>query len=455
VKVAVRFAAIAAILLASCTESSAPDTAAPPEVFLRALSPVSMTGQVGTVVPNSPTVIAEDAEGRPVAGVTVTFASTTSVLPADRSFVTHSDGIAMLSGWMIATKVGDNEVTASVKGKAGVRFSALGTAGPAAQILKYLGDGQVGSPGLPLTLAPTVRVSDKYDNAVAGMLVRFIVETDGARVTRSEATTDSNGLASAGTWTLGVSGVQELSVQVQQLASVKFNAVAIPNFLAACNAIGELLENVTLNSQLTGDNCRDEQGRRYQVAPVTAGQDGVPLEFNLTSTDFDTRLMLVDSLGDVVAINDNLSGSTTNSGFQAYLPAKGSRLVAAAAKPEGAGRYQLSYADPKPDYTGCHPTFVYRGFSRVQSLSQYLCNGSQYDQFLIMSTAGRSLTVEVLDLDYSNWYVTLVAPNGDQYPLYYVPGTYKYEVSLASTISGIYRLEVSADGGSSYKLTVR
>ncbi len=80
----------------------------------------------GTLLPTDPAARVEDSGGNPVAGVTVTFATSDgSVDPT--SAVTNAQGIAT-TDWTISTTPGENELTASAPGAGSVTFTATGTA---------------------------------------------------------------------------------------------------------------------------------------------------------------------------------------------------------------------------------------------------------------------------------------------------------------------------------------
>jgi len=91
------------------------------------------------------------------------------------------------------------------------------------------GDAQIGPPGAPLDQAPSVRVTDGEGAGVSGLVVTFTVVRGGGSVSRPTVSTDAEGRASAGVWTLGdEQGAQELRAAVQGVGSVVFRATARP-----------------------------------------------------------------------------------------------------------------------------------------------------------------------------------------------------------------------------------
>ncbi|MFV1987614.1 MAG: leishmanolysin-related zinc metalloendopeptidase, partial [Gemmatimonadota bacterium] len=98
---------------------------------------------------------------------------------------------------------------------------------PATNIVVSGGDSQTAAPGQAVSTAPEVRVTNPQGNGVAGIAVQFAVVSGGGSVSKPTTTTNSQGTASAGTWTLGgQSGIQQLRATVSGLGSVIFSATA-------------------------------------------------------------------------------------------------------------------------------------------------------------------------------------------------------------------------------------
>jgi len=93
---------------------------------------------VNTPVPTAPSVIVRDANGNPVAGVSVTFAVASgggTVAPTS-PVTTGANGIAAVTSWTLGTTAGPNTLTATATGLTGspLTFTATGTAGAASSI---------------------------------------------------------------------------------------------------------------------------------------------------------------------------------------------------------------------------------------------------------------------------------------------------------------------------------
>jgi adhesin/invasin len=164
----------------------------------------NQTATVNTAVAIAPSVLVTDANGNPVAGVTVTFAVTggagslTGATPA-----TNGAGIATLGSWTLGTAAGANSISATVASVGSVTFNATSTAGAAASIVLSTGNGQTAAAGSAVAVNPAVLVSDQFGNPVAGTAVTFAVTAGGGSVTGGSTTSNASGIAMVGSWTLG------------------------------------------------------------------------------------------------------------------------------------------------------------------------------------------------------------------------------------------------------------
>lgn len=172
-------------------------------------------GQVAaaaTAVPVPPAVIAKDADGNPVAGVSVSFAVATgggSVDPVTE-VITGTDGIAALTAWTLGPLAGPNTLEASAAGLVGspITFTASGTAGAASQLAITGGDDLTGPVATTLGTAHEVRVTDATGNPVAGVTITWSA-IGGGSVSSPTSVTDADGRATT-TRTLGpTAGTQQ------------------------------------------------------------------------------------------------------------------------------------------------------------------------------------------------------------------------------------------------------
>jgi len=162
---------------------------------------------VNTAVATAPAVIVEDQFGNAVSGVSVTFAvaSGGGTVNPTTAVLTNASGIAAVTSWTLGTAVGSNSLTASSTGLSGspLTFTATATAAPASQVAVNGGNGQSATVNTAVAVAPSVIVKDQFGNPVAGVSVTFAVASGGGSITVGAATTNANGIATVGSWTLG------------------------------------------------------------------------------------------------------------------------------------------------------------------------------------------------------------------------------------------------------------
>ena len=82
-------------------------------------------------------------------------------------------------------------------------FTVTGIADVASQMAVNDGTGQSAAPSTAVLGRPSVIIKDKNGNAKSGVAVTFAVASGGGTATGLSATTDANGLATVGSWTLG------------------------------------------------------------------------------------------------------------------------------------------------------------------------------------------------------------------------------------------------------------
>lgn len=195
---------------------------------ITANSALSQSAVVGTAVATPPSVKVLDTNGNPVSGRTITFAiASGGGSLTGSSATTGSDGVATLGSWTLGTTAGANTVTASGDNLIGspITFSATGTAGAAVSLTKVSTDPQTTTINTAVSSPPSVKVVDQYGNGVPGQTVTFAVTSGGGAVTGAVRTTDSNGIATAGSWILGpVAGSNALTATRTGLTTVTFAA---------------------------------------------------------------------------------------------------------------------------------------------------------------------------------------------------------------------------------------
>ena len=208
-----------------------------PPAAMVAVAPLAQGGTAGAAVAAAPAVRVTDAEGRPVAGVEVTFTVTAgSGLMGSGSRTTDPGGIATAGSWTLGPRVGPNEVTATAPGLTPVVFSASAAPGATATLARAGGDGQTGVVGSVLADSLDVRVADANGNPVSGVVVSFAITAGGGALSPSAAATGANGVART-RMTLGrQAGTATASASAGALPQVAFTAQAVagaPTLMAA------------------------------------------------------------------------------------------------------------------------------------------------------------------------------------------------------------------------------
>ena len=186
------------------------------------------TATVASAVSLAPSVVVRDQNGDAMAGVTVTFTisggggALTGAAPE-----TDASGIATVGSWTLGTSMGENTLVASAAGKTAT-FTATGTPDAPAAVEHVEGtDGQSATAGTAVALAPAVRVADSYGNPIEGIGVTFAVTPEVGAITGGAQSTDQNGIATVGAWTLGsTAGLYEMTATAEGLDPLTFTATA-------------------------------------------------------------------------------------------------------------------------------------------------------------------------------------------------------------------------------------
>ena len=247
------------------------------------------------------------------------------------------------------------------------------------------------APGADVDDRPSVVVKDQNDQPMAGVHVIFAVASGGGSVTGSNVTTDVNGVATVGSWTLGsAEGTNTLTATAASLPPVLFTANAADPCVLYPHTLGS-----TTNGELTRSDCSYSDGSFVDFYAVTLSTAGTVV-FNQTSSAFDAFLILYDVDANLIGINDNLSTSSSDSRIKAILPAGTYVVGANSLAVNVTGTYQLrSSVDGGGNVTNCEVVFVVKGSASTESLQATDCprNTNFYeDRYIIYLTAGQSIT---------------------------------------------------------------
>ena len=171
-----------------------------------------------------------------------------------------------------------------------------------ASLATSAGDAQQAASGAAVPVAPAVLVRDASGQPLAGVVVTFSVVDGGGRLTDSTPTTDAQGVARVGAWTLGANGAQRVRAQVGSLTPVTFAASLLRGTERYVSTIGTTGGTFTITQPEYAFN-----GLALTV-PAGALSDGTRFEFReLPDAPTLTLPPGVSRVGAVLEISTNQS----------------------------------------------------------------------------------------------------------------------------------------------------
>jgi hypothetical protein len=199
-----------------------------PPAAIAADSGSGQTAPAGSALPERLVARITASDGSGVANVWVRFAVTLGggTVSAD-SVLTDATGRGGVA-WTLGNVVGTQTVTATTARLAGASASFTATSTPtgAGAIAIAAGDAQSALVGTAVATAPSVLVTDGQGNPIPNVGVTFAVTQGNGSLTGATPTTDGNGIATVGSWTLGPTvGLNALSATVTGLTPVQFVAL--------------------------------------------------------------------------------------------------------------------------------------------------------------------------------------------------------------------------------------
>ena len=167
------------------------------------------TGTIGKPVKDVPAVRVLDAANIGVPGYTVTFEVASgggSVTGA--TGVTNEGGYVSVGSWILGPTPGTNTLTATAGTLQGspVVFTATGVQPPPSAMAIFAGQDQNALANTQVPIRPAVIVTDASGDGVAGVTVVFSIRSGSGSISGAGAVTDSKGVATLGSWTLGIGG---------------------------------------------------------------------------------------------------------------------------------------------------------------------------------------------------------------------------------------------------------
>jgi hypothetical protein len=168
------------------------------------------TGTIGKPVTDAPAVRVLDAANIGVPGYTVTFdvASGGGSVITGATAVTNEGGYASVASWVLGPTPGTNTLTATAGTLQGspVVFTATGVQPPPSAMAIFAGQDQSALANTQVPIRPAVIVTDASGNGVPGVTVVFSIRSGSGSISGAGAVTDAKGIATLGSWTLGIGG---------------------------------------------------------------------------------------------------------------------------------------------------------------------------------------------------------------------------------------------------------
>lgn len=157
-----------------------------------------------------PVIQLADINGQPVAtaGVPVTASILTGggTLDGTVSVTTASNGAATFTNLSIAGTVGLRSLTFAAPSLENATATVTLIAGVPSATATVGGNNQSAAAGASVAVAPSVKISDADGNPVPGSAVTFSVTAGGGSLTGANQTTNTVGIATVESWTLGTTG---------------------------------------------------------------------------------------------------------------------------------------------------------------------------------------------------------------------------------------------------------
>ncbi|MDP9205560.1 MAG: hypothetical protein M3P12_08910 [Gemmatimonadota bacterium] len=267
---------------------------------------------------------------------------------------------------------------------------------------------QSASPGTAVPDPPSVIVRDQNGATLSGVAVTFAVTGGGGSVTGGTIVTNTDGVATVGSWTLGSAGGANTLTASSGALSVTFTA----NGIDPCGITGTHAIGGTTNGELATSDCKFSDGSFVDFYGTTLTAAGTYV-FSQTSGTFDTYLLLYGGNGVAIGINDDF-GTESNSRIKAILPSGDYILGANSFYGNITGAYTLTSLLDAGSVTNCEQVFVVRGVVTPQTLEASDCprtGGFYGDQFFICVAAGQSVTVSMSSAAVDS-YIVLYDSNG-------------------------------------------
>jgi GDSL-like lipase/acylhydrolase family protein/Big-like domain-containing protein len=307
---------------------------------------------INSAVPTIPAVRVVDAAGIGVPGFTVTFAVTAgdgSVTGGDA--VTNVNGFASVGSWVLGPTPGPNTLTATAGTLSGspITFNATGIAPTPVSIAIFAGNQQSANSGTQVPIKPAVIVKDAQGRGVPGVNVVFSIGSGSGSITGASTFTNTSGVATVGSWTLGI-GENSLLATAPGLAGSPVTFVAVGTVAVQVVTFGD--SNTDLGFSGTDINDR--------VSSYVSSQPSNGIRVRLGPNDPNSGLQLAGKIEfkwraartpSIRVANHGIAGTTTGAGRDATTGAPNAQEAV-----NGVTRFQGEVLGMAYPWSGGEPT---------------------------------------------------------------------------------------------------
>jgi hypothetical protein len=345
------------------------------------------TGLANFPTPEPLVVKVTAADGTPVPGVTVTFATSAPGASVSTAEVeTDNQGQASTS-WTLGPAAGEQKATATVANVGTVEFTATVASAQVLYAVPSAGVDQIGLAGQALLQPVTVTVIGSNNAPIAGVPVAFAVTSGGGTLSAAEVVTDANGQATIN-WTLGaVNGAQTISATVPGYATpIVFTATADP-------CLFQQPFEAAFTGELGGLDCQVPPGKFADLFAIPP--TGTPQAITVTSDAFEPYLTLLAGT-DTLGFGDAAAANATS---MTVLVGPGARISVTSADAGATGAYTIAQ-EAVPDVTGCALVYATSGAESAQQITPEDCafpasetENFYSDDYTVFLKTGQTLTV--------------------------------------------------------------
>jgi hypothetical protein len=229
-----------------------------------------------------------------------------------------------------------------------------------------------------------------YGAGATGWLQAPTLNTTSANPSATLTLQPVTGALTAGTYTATVPVTSAVASNSPQNVTVTFVVGTSTTCTPTAYTVGS-----TVNGTLAASDCHLGDGSYYDAYAFSATATA-SVRFTLTSGIFDTFLFLTDPAGNLLAFDDDGTG-TTNSTFRLLLGTAGYQVGANSFDPATTGAYTLTSATVAANVTNCEDVWLTPGISTAQAIEATDCldsSGPFYaDGYLMQIRAGQSVTI--------------------------------------------------------------